>query len=137
MAYYNLDLTRATYVLYGVKYIDLVSLLRHTVFALQADSMGWIKQWDIRKYAQTREDRALPIKLDSWHAHRQAITCMILSEESETVISASTDCSIRVWNLKTRNVTYIGSFGTRVRGVYVYVHARVCVCGGGGMQTPV
>ena len=31
MAHYNLDLTRATYVLYGVKYIDLVSLLRHTV----------------------------------------------------------------------------------------------------------
>ena len=26
MAYYNLDLTRAPYVLHGVKYIDLVSL---------------------------------------------------------------------------------------------------------------
>ena len=42
MAYSNLDLTRANYVLYGVKYIDLVSLLRHIVFAGHRASLSFL-----------------------------------------------------------------------------------------------
>lgn len=45
----------------------------------------------------------------NWRAHIECITNVILVDEQKIIISASLDCTVRVWTLEAGD--YIGTFG--------------------------
>ena len=45
-----------------------------------------------------------------WRAHTQSINSIIFIENSQTIISGSVDCTVRIWS---NNGYYIGTFGQK------------------------
>jgi WD40 repeat protein len=83
------------------------------------NSLGYIQVWDIcdycldsgcRETTPTVKKTTPPLKL-AWRSHLLSIVSIDTAEEGGVVITASTDCTVRLWTLKG---FYIGTFGQRV-----------------------
>ncbi|XP_067844548.1 WD repeat-containing protein 64-like [Heptranchias perlo] len=91
-------------------YLETVYAIAFTAYALDF-KRGYIIIWDIEAflddpYIQNKE----PVnRIISWKAHTLEIVSLFYVEENYVVVSASTDCSVRVWY--ARNGHYIGYFG--------------------------
>eukprot|EP00730_Choanoeca_flexa_P006417 TRINITY_DN12148_c1_g1_i1.p2 TRINITY_DN12148_c1_g1~~TRINITY_DN12148_c1_g1_i1.p2 ORF type:complete len:996 (+),score=219.07 TRINITY_DN12148_c1_g1_i1:5156-8143(+) len=77
---------------------------------VSGDVQGHVVIWNIADFClgdgEVAPD-ARPRQLASWKAHAQAITAIQLASEC-AVLTASSDCSVRVWNMAG---DYIGTFG--------------------------
>lgn len=89
----------ATDDIFGTASVNAIAADSKNDTMFTADSMGWVKQWDISRYCQTGEDNKKPQMCSAWQAHHQPITAMMVHEESNFIITASEDCAIRVWKL--------------------------------------
>ncbi|KAJ3279292.1 hypothetical protein HK104_001582, partial [Borealophlyctis nickersoniae] len=92
------------------------------IYAMQANSLGtvlvtgdafgYVTSWDIRETcvdeaAQRRSFHEMPV-LKVFRAHVRGIVSVDLAEGWECVVTASTDCSIRLFTMKGE---FIGTFG--------------------------
>ena len=84
-----------------------------TTFLLTGDSGGFLKVWDISELIE-QSVRSEPIGrasvslLFAWRAHLRAIVRVEHLKGIEGIISASTDCTVRLWSLSGEQ---IGIFG--------------------------
>ncbi|XP_059842756.1 WD repeat-containing protein 64-like [Hypanus sabinus] len=91
--------------------ITTISVGKRVPCLLAGNQRGYIIIWDIEAlisdpYAANKE----PVnRIISWRAHTLQIISIFLVEEAFVVISASVDCSVRVWY--ALNGHYIGYFG--------------------------
>ncbi|XP_072122959.1 WD repeat-containing protein 64-like [Mobula birostris] len=91
--------------------ITAISVGQRVPCLLAGNQRGYIIIWDIEAlisdpYAANKE----PInRIISWRAHTLQVISIFLVEEAAVVISASVDCSVRVWY--ALNGHYIGYFG--------------------------
>ena len=88
------------------------------------DTQGYVHLWDISNYCTEspdalKGDQAPPV-LAKWRAHVQPITDMLLLLEGGHIVTASTDCSVRVW---TDKGDYIGTFGAAAEGSWMISNA--------------
>ncbi|EGD73223.1 hypothetical protein PTSG_12227 [Salpingoeca rosetta] len=84
-----------------------------------ADTQGYVFLWDISNYCTNKPDtlkgsEAPPITAH-WRAHVQPVTDITVLNKN-IVITASADCSVRVWSLKG---DYIGTFGATTEGSWM------------------
>lgn len=56
--------------------------------------------------------QSMPMLLNSYKAHKRAVTSIAYIQKSKILITGSTDCSVRMWALSGR---YIGTFGSPVK----------------------
>lgn len=93
----------------GREYVsDVETNQEENSILVTADSMGWLKIWRISKYCTDGEDPDPPSCIHRWHAHKHSISQMELIPNTSLLVTGSSDCSIRVWNL---DGDYVGSFG--------------------------
>lgn len=72
------------------------------------DDVGFVSIWDIHKYCLNNCEPNPPLMLRIWRAHTDIITSIELVEKAAFVITASKDCTVRLWTLKSQ---YVGTFG--------------------------
>lgn len=88
------------------------------------DTQGYVHLWDISNYCTESPDALkgdqVPPVLAKWRAHVQPITDMLLLLEGGHIVTASTDCSVRVW---TDKGDYIGTFGAAAEGSWMISNA--------------
>ncbi|KAL5011758.1 hypothetical protein ScPMuIL_010309 [Solemya velum] len=75
---------------------------------ITGDSMGFMCVWNIDQYCQQGSEENPPEMLRSWRGHVEGINSLTLVEEHKVIITASNDCTVRLWNLEGH---YIGTFG--------------------------
>ncbi|XP_074650451.1 cilia- and flagella-associated protein 337-like [Tubulanus polymorphus] len=73
-----------------------------------ADSMGFIYVWKIEGYATNGPTIEPPELLIMWRGHIDSVTALDLVEDHKMIITASLDCTVRLW---TFDGDYIGTFG--------------------------
>ena len=78
----------ATDDVFGTASVNVIECDEDNSSLYTADSMGWVKQWDIRNYCMSGEDNKRPPCITAWQAHRAAITKMIINEECKFLITA-------------------------------------------------
>ena len=79
------------------------------------NSLGYIQMWCIAKYCVDVPEAQRPVRTppsftNVWRAHLLSIVSVDLAEDKSLLITASTDCSVRLWAMNGR---YIGTFGER------------------------
>lgn len=78
---------------------------------LTGDTQGYVNIYDISSYCtedvSTQLGEARPPVLATWRAHVQAISTIVFAAE-RAVLTASADCSVRVWSVSG---DYVGTFG--------------------------
>eukprot|EP00055_Hartaetosiga_balthica_P010904 m.48002 g.48002 ORF g.48002 m.48002 type:complete len:1036 (+) comp7370_c0_seq3:211-3318(+) len=78
---------------------------------ITGDSQGYVYLWDIATYCTKRGDQMAqydtPHVIATWRAHVNVISDVKMVYDT-TIMTASSDCSVRVWSL---NGDYIGTFG--------------------------
>lgn len=84
-----------------------------------ADTQGYVCLWDISNYCTGREgtvhgNESPPVRTH-WRAHVQPVVSIIICDHG-TVITASTDYSVRVWSMSGE---YIGTFGASAEGSWI------------------
>ncbi|KAK3594288.1 hypothetical protein CHS0354_017011 [Potamilus streckersoni] len=72
------------------------------------DSMGFICIWNVNGYCLKGPSTDPPEMLQSWRGHVKSISTVELMEEKNLIITASKDCTVRLWNKEGH---YIGTFG--------------------------
>lgn len=99
---------------------------------ITGDSSGFITVWDISSYCISRAETIIaqvwsttqravnpdenpegkPPQLASWHAHHDSVVSLeyVSRDESAVLLSASKDCTARLWTLDGQ---YIGMFGQK------------------------
>ena len=86
-------------------------------FLISGDSAGYLKVWDISEMLDSREAGG-PIRretislLFAWRGHVAAVSRLEYLKGIEGVVSASTDCTVRLWTLSGQQV---GLFGQEAR----------------------
>nr|XP_039255477.1 uncharacterized protein LOC120332325 [Styela clava] len=78
-----------------------------------ADELGFIRVWNISQYAhvQSKKRNQLqnpPKLLRGWRCHIKRITSICLVEQHATILTSSTDRTVRIWKLTSE---YVGTFG--------------------------
>ena len=86
--------------------------------------------WEIDDYCFKVPSSDKPIKEApplglTWRAHLNSIVSVDLAEDKGLIITASTDCCVRMFTVNGRYI------GTCIWSVYVCVCVCVCVCEGG------
>uniref|UniRef100_A0A0X3PS79 WD repeat-containing protein on Y chromosome n=1 Tax=Schistocephalus solidus TaxID=70667 RepID=A0A0X3PS79_SCHSO len=76
------------------------------------DSIGRIHVWKIQGYALRGPEARPPPLLCVWRGHTEAISALEVVNSSQTLVTASTDCNVRLWKW---DGSYIGTFGQPVR----------------------
>jgi hypothetical protein len=85
---------------------------------LTGNSLGYLQLWDISSYCldkgceedtPTVDKTPPPLKL-AWRSHISSIVSIDTAEEVGVIVTASTDCTVRLWTTRGR---YIGTFGQR------------------------
>lgn len=64
----------------------------------------------------------LPMLLNSFRAHKKAVTGISYISKSKLLLTSSSDCSVRLWTLAGR---YIGTFGSPVHWPQIYANQLV------------
>ncbi len=82
---------------------------------ITGNSLGYVQIWKIAKYCVDVPETQRPICTPpefttAWRGHLSSIVSVDLAEDKGLLITASTDCSVRVWTLNGR---YIGTFGEK------------------------
>ncbi|XP_064637892.1 WD repeat-containing protein on Y chromosome-like [Lineus longissimus] len=80
---------------------------RNTVL-YTADNFGFICVWNIGMYAMEHTENSPPELLFTWRGHIESVTCIDLVEEHKMMLTASLDCTVRMWTLDGE---YVGTFG--------------------------
>ncbi|XP_012936713.1 WD repeat-containing protein on Y chromosome [Aplysia californica] len=73
-----------------------------------SDSFGFIYVWDIATYCLTEPAVQPPELLRKWRGHVESVSSMDLVESSNVLITASNDCTVRLW---TTEGHYVGTLG--------------------------
>jgi len=73
-----------------------------------ADVKGFVTVWKVAKYCLNGKEKRAPEVEAAWRAHVAPITCMELVEEHKTIITTSSDCTVRLWTFEGH---FIGSLG--------------------------
>ncbi|WAQ98681.1 WDR49-like protein [Mya arenaria] len=77
-------------------------------FLFTGDSLGFVYLWDIDGYAATHVESEPPEVTMTWRGHVKSVTAISLVEEHKLLITASVDCTVRLWNMDGH---YVGTFG--------------------------
>ncbi|KAJ8297801.1 hypothetical protein KUTeg_024332 [Tegillarca granosa] len=88
--------------------ISALALDKDNITLYSGDSFGFVYVWDIEGYCVDGPADKPPDVLKSWRGHIDSITCMDLVEEHKVLLTASNDCTVRMWNVEG---DYIGTFG--------------------------
>ncbi|XP_062577533.1 uncharacterized protein LOC134239370 [Saccostrea cucullata] len=78
------------------------------IMLIVGDSYGFLFLFDISGYCLMASEEDPPELIHSWRGHIDSITCMELVEKHKLLMTASTDCTVRLWNF---DGDYIGTFG--------------------------
>lgn len=78
-----------------------------------ADDKGYVTVWKMDEFLENMENTEHIEQILSWRAHMTPIVQMAYVNEAEVIITASTDCSVRVWSSETGS--YLGYFGQTER----------------------
>ncbi|XP_067949364.1 cilia- and flagella-associated protein 337-like [Watersipora subatra] len=72
------------------------------------DSYGFVHCWNVSSYALFDKETSPPELITMWRAHVENINSLDFIDEHKLLITASSDCSVRLWN---KDGDYIGTFG--------------------------
>ncbi|XP_050415483.1 WD repeat-containing protein on Y chromosome [Patella vulgata] len=72
------------------------------------DSLGFIYVWNIKNYCLIGLESQPPELLYSWRGHVEGVNGIDLVEEQNVLLTASSDCTVRLWTLEGH---YIGTLG--------------------------
>ncbi|CAI9734813.1 repeat-containing on Y chromosome-like [Octopus vulgaris] len=72
------------------------------------DTFGFIYAWDIDGYCGVKAEEYPPPLIGKWRGHTKSISEIIFVDDYQLLVTASSDCRVRVW---TTEGLYIGVFG--------------------------
>ncbi|XP_011445499.1 cilia- and flagella-associated protein 337 isoform X2 [Magallana gigas] len=78
------------------------------IMLIVGDSFGFIFLFDISGYCLMAAEEDPPELIHTWRGHIDSITCIELVEKHKLLMTASNDCTVRLWNF---DGDYIGTFG--------------------------
>lgn len=73
-----------------------------------ADNLGFIFIYNVDGYALSKTEDEPPELVNTWRGHVDSIVAIELVEKHKVIMSASMDCTVRLWNYEGN---YIGTFG--------------------------
>jgi len=88
-----------------------MSANRENTVLVSGDSKGFVRVWDISHLTLDRHSIHHHHQLDCtshWRAHSLGLVSVDYVEGRNTILTSSTDCTIRLW---TNDGTYVGTFG--------------------------
>ncbi|KAL4229841.1 hypothetical protein ACF0H5_010233 [Mactra antiquata] len=88
--------------------VSVLEVNKQNTVLFSGDSYGFIYLWNIDGYCLTSNEEEPPEVLHSWRGHVKSVTSIALVEENKLLISASVDCTVRMWNMEGH---YVGTFG--------------------------
>ncbi|CAL1540983.1 unnamed protein product [Lymnaea stagnalis] len=91
----------------GAMVSQLVSNSNNTT-VYSSDTVGFIYVWNFADYCLTRPANEPPELLYKWRGHVESVASMDLVETSNILITASSDCTVRLW---TTEGHYVGTLG--------------------------
>ncbi|XP_076070807.1 cilia- and flagella-associated protein 337-like isoform X4 [Mytilus galloprovincialis] len=73
-----------------------------------ADNLGFVFVYNVDGYALSGYEEEPPELVNTWRGHVDSISCIELVEKNKVIMTASIDCTVRLWNYEGN---YIGTFG--------------------------
>ncbi|CAC5376425.1 unnamed protein product [Mytilus coruscus] len=73
-----------------------------------ADNLGFVFVYNGDGYALSGYEEEPPELVNTWRGHVDSISCIELVEKNKVIMTASIDCTVRLWNYEGN---YIGTFG--------------------------
>ncbi|XP_060601618.1 WD repeat-containing protein on Y chromosome-like isoform X3 [Ruditapes philippinarum] len=88
--------------------VSVLDVNKANTVLFSGDSYGFIYLWNVDGYCLKHKEQESPEVLVTWRGHVKSVTSLALVEEHKLLISASVDCTVRMWNMEGH---YIGTFG--------------------------
>ncbi|XP_053398693.1 WD repeat-containing protein 49-like isoform X5 [Mercenaria mercenaria] len=88
--------------------VSVLEVNKANTVLISGDSCGFIYLWNIDGYCLKHREHESPEVLVTWRGHVKSVTSIALVEEHKLLISASVDCTVRMWNMEGH---YVGTFG--------------------------
>ncbi|XP_052794800.1 WD repeat-containing protein on Y chromosome-like [Mya arenaria] len=88
--------------------VSVMEVNKANTVLFTGDSLGFVYLWDIDGYAATHVESEPPEVTMTWRGHVKSVTAISLVEEHKLLITASVDCTVRLWNMDGH---YVGTFG--------------------------
>ncbi|WAQ98705.1 WDR49-like protein [Mya arenaria] len=83
----------------GGAMVSVMEVNKANTVLFTGDSLGFVYLWDIDGYAATHVESEPPEVTMTWRGHVKSVTAISLVEEHKLLITASVDCTVRLWNM--------------------------------------
>ncbi|XP_063416310.1 uncharacterized protein LOC134697955 [Mytilus trossulus] len=90
--------------------ISTMTINEANIMLCVADNLGFVFVYNIDgySYALSGYEEEPPELVNTWRGHVDGISCIELVEKNKVIMTASIDCTVRLWNYEGN---YIGTFG--------------------------
>ena len=82
-------------------------------YLFTGDSAGFLKIWDVSSFLNVTglDQKNNVIELAHWRAHAECVTSIDCVERHRLILTAASDCRIKLWCFDKQGVSYVGALG--------------------------